>query len=124
MLKNCINLVCVLLLPACLLVSDSAAKVTGLVIDENNLAYSHCTIDLLVIEDDQIQQLKYASRQIDFTDAGFEQVFIIQPERLKYIVEIGCDESSDIYRSKPVAMGSSDGLSHPVKLGTIVLKRK
>ena len=109
-------------LSACLYMGESAAIITAELLDENQLAYTSCSIDLLVINGDNLQQARYSKRKIDFNGLEFKQIFIIKPGAEKYSVEIICDDSVDMYRSQPLDL--STGVDNPVNLGSIVLKRK
>ena len=122
MIKHLYIILIVMLLSACLFMGETATKISANVFDKNEMAYSNCSIDLLVIDGDELHRLDHMKRQISFNGTGFEQVFVIGPEQHNYIVEIICDDSAENFRSKPTRLGA--GLSNQFNLGSIVLKRK
>lgn len=111
----------ILLLSACLFVGDAAIKITADIADEREVAYKNCSIDLLTVRAAKLHRIPHLKRQISFRGTRFEQLFIIDPARQGYVVEIMCSGSDDVYRSE--LLQPAPGIEVPVYLGRIVLKR-
>lgn len=122
MIKQLFIILIVMVLPACLVIGETATKITGEVADQNGLAYSQCSIDLLRIDGTVLRRLNYTKRQIHFKGAMFEQVFIVKPSAQKFNVEIACEGSEINFISEPLDL--SGGINIPVNLGSIILKRE
>ena len=111
-------------LSACFFIGDSFAEVKGRVFDEYNQPYTSCKIDLLLKNQQQLERLRYTSRQIEFSVSAFKQLFVINPKDKLYVVEIMCEDAQIVFHSEPIHFNSSMRLSHPHDLGDIRLKRK
>lgn len=122
MIKQLILSLIALTLSACLMIGETAAKITGEIIDQNGLAYSQCSIDLLRVDGTNKTRLNYTKRQISFNGKKFEQIFVLQPNVQKLSVEIACADSAMSFISKPLDL--SGGFDTPVNLGSIILRRE
>ena len=122
MIKQLLIILIIIQLYACLVIGETAAKVTGEIIDQNGQAYSQCSIDLLRRDGTTFQRLNYTKRQINFNGTMFEQLFVLKPNSQKLSIEIVCDGSMISFRSKPLDL--SVGIDNPVHLGSITLKRE
>ncbi len=100
---------------------ETAAKFSAQLVDQDERAYSNCSIDLLLVDNTGIHRMNNTKREINFHGTKFEQLFIIGPEPQIYIAEITCLDAVEIYQSRPVELGA--GVVQHVNLGRIILTR-
>lgn len=106
-------------LVACALgVGDSAARITGVIVDETQGAYHDCRIDLFHVSKDAVLD----SRRID---SHFLITFVLPERPASYKLRVSCSESGEAFESKPVLLGDlRKTYASPLDLGTVVLRRR
>lgn len=102
---------------ACAL-GDGAARIKGSVMDERNVVYQDCRLELLSI--DQKQVLDYRPIPSEFI-----VTFVVAPRPEPYRLRVACKSSDETFTSEPKVLGElKTSYDVPMDIGTVRLKRR